>query len=304
MADVANGVIQAAGGVVWRTAPNDSSIEVAVIHRPRYDDWSLPKGKLTSGESEFEGALREVFEETGYRVRPGRGLGEVRYTTQNGAGREKVVRYWAMRAVSGVFTPSDEVDELRWLPLDETAQRLTRDSDREVLERFTAGPISTKTVLLVRHGSAGQRSQWEGDDRLRPLDETGRRQARELVGILSRFDVQELVSADFVRCVETLEPLSAETGLEIREEPLLSEQGFAGKEADAAEAIRRLGQNGESIVACSQRHVMPALLERLAAEDEVELPHLRAKKGCIWVLSFDGRRLCAAEYFPPPRLET
>jgi 8-oxo-dGTP pyrophosphatase MutT (NUDIX family) len=302
MADESNGVIRAAGGVVWRLAPDESGVEVAVIHRPRYDDWSFPKGKLASGETEFDGALREVFEETGYRVRPGRALGEVRYLRQNGTGGEKVVRYWAMQAVGGAFTPNREVDDLRWLALEETAQGLTRDSDREVLQRFMSGPISTRTVLVVRHGSAGTRSEWKGDDSLRPLDETGRRQARELVPMLSRFDVKELVSAHYVRCVQTLEPLAESIGLEVREEPLLSEEGFPGRESEAVEAIRGLGHNGDAVVACSQRLVMPKLLERLAADDDVELPHLRAKKGSVWVLSFDGRRLFDAEYFPPTRL--
>jgi 8-oxo-dGTP diphosphatase len=304
MPDDANGVIRAAGGVVWRRGPNEADVEVAVIHRPRYDDWSFPKGKLAPGESEFEGALREVFEETGYRVRPGRALGEVRYIGQTGNGREKVVRYWAMQAVGGTFTPNREVDDLRWLRLEETAKGLTRDSDREVLQRFMTGPIATRTVLLLRHGSAGNRSQWEDEDRLRPLDETGRRQAQGLVPLLSRFDVTQLVSAAVDRCVQTLAPLSEATGLDIREELLLSEEGFPGREAEAVELIRRLGRNGDSVAVCSQRMVVPPLLERLVAEDEIEVPHLRSKKGSVWALSFDGRRLCEVEYFPPPQLET
>jgi 8-oxo-(d)GTP phosphatase len=295
--------IRAGGGVVWRPSPDDSGVEVAVVHRPRYDDWSFPKGKLARGESELEGAVREVLEETGYHVRPGRALGEVRYEQRNGTRREKVVRYWAMQATGGAFTPNREVDELRWLGLDKVEEGLTRDSDREVFERFRAGPISTKTVLLVRHGSAGSRSEWSGEDRLRPLDETGLRQAEELLRLLSPFEVQEIVSADFVRCVQTMEPLGKSTGLEVREEPLLSEKDFPGREAEAVELVRRLGNNGDSVAACSQRKVVPQLIERLAAEDGVDIPHTRSKKGSVWALSFDGRRLCDAQYFPPPRLE-
>lgn len=301
-----DGAVRAAGGVVWRAAGNGSQgmeVEIAIIHRPRYDDWSIPKGKLAAGETSFDGALREVFEETGYRVRPGRTLGEVRYMKQNGARREKVVHYWAMQAVGGAFTPSREVDDLRWVALDEASEALTRDSDREILERFNSGPVLTRSVLLVRHASAGSRSEWKGADRDRPLDETGHRQAGELVRLLSRFDVQELVAADYMRCVQTLEPLGKSVGLPIRQEPLLSEEGFAGREEEAVKSIRELGTNGDSVAACSQRQVMPDLLERLAAEDGVELPRVRSKKGSVWALSFDGRRLCGAEYFPPPRLE-
>jgi 8-oxo-dGTP diphosphatase len=292
--------IRAGGGIVWRPARDHSGIEVAVIHRPRYDDWSFPKGKVDRGESEFDAALREVFEETGYRVRPGRALGEVRYERRNGARREKVVRYWAMQATSGSFTPNDEVDELRWLGLDEVVQGLTRDTDREIFERFRSGPISTRTVLVVRHGSAGSRSEWSGDDRLRPLDDAGLRQADELVRVLSPFDVRTIVSADFVRCVQTMEPLAASLGLDVGEEPLLSEQGFPGHESQAVELLRGRADDDESVVFCSQAKVVPPLIERLAAEDGVELTHVRSKKGSVWALSFDGRRLYDAEYFPPP----
>ena len=113
---VARAPIQAAGGVVWRVGEgeNGGQMEVAIIHRPRYDDWSLPKGKLAPGESHIEGAVREVLEETGFRVQPGRTLGEVRYLKESGGGaREKVVHYWAMRAISGGFSPNREVDRLR-----------------------------------------------------------------------------------------------------------------------------------------------------------------------------------------------
>jgi 8-oxo-dGTP pyrophosphatase MutT (NUDIX family) len=130
--------IRAAGGIVWRRTSEDSDIEVAVIHRPRYDDWTIPKGKLAKGESFLEAALREVLEETGFKVLPEAELGEVRYTKTNSDGlpRPKVVHYWVMKAVSGQFAPTEEVDELRWLTIDEAAKVLTRDSDHEVLARF------------------------------------------------------------------------------------------------------------------------------------------------------------------------
>jgi 8-oxo-dGTP diphosphatase len=132
--------IRAAGGVLWRTAPNGSGVEVALIHRPRYDDWSLPKGKLDDGEAEVDAAVREVFEETGYRVDVGRPLGVTRYDKSVGSGvRPKVVRWWAMRAISGGFSASEEVDELRWTPLAEADALLTRDTDRTLLDRFARG---------------------------------------------------------------------------------------------------------------------------------------------------------------------
>jgi 8-oxo-dGTP pyrophosphatase MutT (NUDIX family) len=139
---VSSDEVRAAGGVVWRFATrgtDDSAIELAIIHRPRYDDWSFPKGKLTAGESDLDGALREVFEETGSHVQVGRALGEVWYV--NSAGRNKVVRYWAMQAIGGAFTPSKEVDDLRWVSVEAAEEVLTRDSDIEILKRFTSGRL-------------------------------------------------------------------------------------------------------------------------------------------------------------------
>jgi 8-oxo-(d)GTP phosphatase len=300
--------IRAAGGVVWRpasTRAENSSVEVAVVHRPRYDDWSIPKGKLGAGESELDGALREVFEETGYRVRPGRALGEVRYLkSTNGDPREKIVHYWAMQALGGAFTPSREVDELMWLSPEGAQALLTRATDREILERFTSGPILTGTVLLVRHASAGTRDEWQGDDAVRPLDELGREQAEELVRLLSRFEVQEIVAADNLRCIQTVKPLADSVGLQVREEPLLSEECFAGHEGEALELLRKLGDHNEAVAACTQGPVVPEVVTALAEEDRLELPNpLKNKKACVWALSFDGRRLCQAEYFPPPKLD-
>jgi len=296
--------IRAAGGVLWREATVDTAdpaVEVAIIHRPRYDDWSLPKGKLATGESEIDGAIREVLEETGHRVRLGRALGETRYfKEQGGSLRPKVVRWWAMEASSGGFTPTREVDELRWVSLADAHQALTRETDRELLERFVRGPAPTREVLVVRHASAGSRSGWIGDDRLRPLDESGYRQAEELVRLLAHFDPTEIVSADFVRCRQTVEPLAEALGLEVRETPIVSEEGYPGHEAEAVELLRSVGGPHHTSVVCSQGDVIPDLLARLATADSVDLPPEPSKKGSTWALTFQLDRLIGCEYFPPP----
>jgi 8-oxo-dGTP diphosphatase len=112
-------------------------VEVALVHRPRYDDWSLPKGKLAAGESEIDGAVREVLEETGFHARVGRSLGETRYLKeQDRVMRPKVVRWWAMEATNGAFVPTREVDDLRWLDPAEARGMLTRPTDRQLLDRF------------------------------------------------------------------------------------------------------------------------------------------------------------------------
>ena len=127
---------RAAGGVVWRPAA-DGGVEIVLVHRPRYDDWSLPKGKVDDGETWLATAVREVAEETGLTVEVGALLGDVAYPVRRrGRTVTKVVRYWALRATGGAFTPNEEVDELRWLPPAAAADLLTYDLDREVVARF------------------------------------------------------------------------------------------------------------------------------------------------------------------------
>lgn len=299
--------IRAAGGVVWRHANGhhgEGAVEVAVIHRPRYDDWSLPKGKLASGESDLEGAVREVLEETGFHVRVGRPLGETRYAKESPAGtRQKVVRWWAMQAEEGAFSPTREVDDLRWLSLAQASDQLTRGTDRDVLERFARGALPTRTVLLVRHGSAGSRAGWAGEDRDRPLDECGVAQADELIRILARFEIGSVVSADYRRCLDTVAPVADAFDLAVQAAPLLSETGYPGREEEAVRLLRRQGDADHDAVVCSQGDVIPDLLARLAEAGgyPLELP-IRSRKGSTWALSIDTEgRLVAADYLEAPR---
>lgn len=135
----AAGPIEAAGAVLWRTDDSDGRC-YAIIHRPKYDDWTLPKGKLDVGESHRQAAIREVWEETGWHTEVGEALGEIRYDHR---GRHKRVMYWAMRALHGRFSPNREVDELRWLPLAPARELLTYARDREILDRFAGGLADT-----------------------------------------------------------------------------------------------------------------------------------------------------------------
>lgn len=121
--------VEAAGGVVLREG--QEALELCVVHRPRYDDWTLPKGKLDSGEGWEEAARREVREETGFEGELGVELGESRYEDRHG--RPKVVRYWLMECAGGAWAPNEEVDELRWLGEEEAAGLLTHDRDHELV---------------------------------------------------------------------------------------------------------------------------------------------------------------------------
>ncbi|WP_405760342.1 NUDIX hydrolase [Streptomyces sp. NBC_01420] len=139
-----SGTVRAAGCVLWRRPPaSTGGVELCLVHRPRYDDWSFPKGKLKRGESPRDAALREVLEETGHHCVPGPVLPMVRYVAN---GRPKEVTYWSAEATTGSFTPNDEVDAVLWLPPTAARTRLTQPRDREVLEaalttlRGNAGP--------------------------------------------------------------------------------------------------------------------------------------------------------------------
>ena len=131
-------MIEAAGGVVWRRT-SSGSIKILVVHRPRYDDWSLPKGKLEQGESARDAALREVEEETGLRCKARGELLQVRYRDRKG--RTKRVRYWAMEPVDGEFEPNDEVDEVRWVTIDDARDVLSYEHDVDVVEDLVSSKV-------------------------------------------------------------------------------------------------------------------------------------------------------------------
>ncbi|WP_406476128.1 NUDIX hydrolase [Streptomyces sp. NBC_01615] len=127
---MADDTIQAAGCVLWRRSPVDGELEICLVHRPKYDDWSHPKGKLKRAEDPLTGALREVEEETGYTAAPGAALPTLHYVV---AGRPKEVHYWAAEATTGHFTPNREVDRVLWLSPPAAAHRLTQPRDRDLI---------------------------------------------------------------------------------------------------------------------------------------------------------------------------
>lgn len=306
-----DGPIRAAGVVLWRndggSTDSTGGVRVGLVHRPSYDDWSLPKGKLDDGETPAAAAAREVLEETGHRVALGRRLGRVSYVVTSPLARQtgpKVVDYWAARSVGGDFRPNAEVDELRWLPAAQARELLSYDFDRTVLDSFAAAPAATATVLLVRHGKAGSRSKWHGDDDLRPLTAAGCEQAARLCSLLSLFGPSAVHSAPLVRCVQTVLPLAEALGVEVVEEPLLSEDGYW---ADRDAGLRRfleLAEAGGTLAVCSQGDVIPDLVGALAGQAAAETQNndgdVPSRKGSAWVLSFRGTRCVAADYYERP----
>lgn len=287
--------VQAAGGVLWRR--QDAAVQVAVVHRPRYDDWSLPKGKLEDGELPIVGALREVTEETGFTGVAGRTLGESHYRVlDRGRDVPKTVRWWAMRCLSGEFVPTAEVDRLHWLTLPEARLRVSADRDDRPLELFAAQPPETTTVLLLRHASAGDRDTWDGEDDDRPLDARGLAQAAAAATVLPAYRPERVLSAPPARCLTTAEPLARALGLAIEPDPQLSERIWVKDPTVVVAAVRELGAGSATTLAVSQGGVVQHAIATLAEEAGIALAHVRARKGSLWALSFSGGRLVDLDY--------
>jgi 8-oxo-dGTP pyrophosphatase MutT (NUDIX family) len=192
-------IVRAAGGVVWRV--HKGKIEVALVHRPRYDDWTLPKGKLAAGETELAAAVREVDEELGSQVAVSRRITTITYPIDSACKR---VTYWVMKHTGGEFEPNNEVDDVQWLRPKHARGALSYHVDREVLIDFMAVPVPESVIVLVRHARAGKRSEWPGTDSKRPLDDFGREQAQRLVEFLAAFGPTRVVSANLARCTQTV----------------------------------------------------------------------------------------------------
>jgi 8-oxo-dGTP diphosphatase len=290
------GIVAAAGGAVWRRA-DDGSVEVVVVHRPRYDDWSLPKGKLDAGEHALSAAVREVCEETGLEVLAGRRSVRTRYPVPEG---DKRVDYWVMKAVGGRFEPNHEVDEVRWLQVGEAAELCSHEPDREVLADLARTDVPPMpSVILVRHGRAGNRSDWNGPDELRPLDARGRTQAERLAEVLPVFGPHALLTAPPLRCRETIEPLAERMGLDISTAPELGEEGFADDpEAGVAHVERLLtDRTGPGVVVvCSQGGAIPSILMALGVRFAATREYPPSAKGSSWVLGGRPGSL-AADYY-------
>lgn len=234
----------------------EAGLEVLLVHRPRYDDWTFPKGKAHEGESDEETALREVEEETGMHAALGVELPSTHY--RDSRGRDKVVRYWTMRAESGEFEPDAEVDEIHWAPVRTAESKLSYERDVEVL-RALPPPL-----LVVRHASAGDRDEWYGDDARRPLDDRGRRQAEALVDQLATFELKRVVSSPFDRCVQTVEPLSRVRGLELETKESLAE----GVDLERVRNLL-LGLAGQAAVACGHGPELYPLLGKVKKGETV-----------------------------------
>jgi 8-oxo-(d)GTP phosphatase len=312
----APGEIRAAGAVVWR--PAGGGTQVALVHRPKYDDWSLAKGKLEPGEHVLLAAVREVREETGLAIRLGVRLPPVSYFID---GQPKRVDYWAAQVAgpAGQFEPNHEVDRLDWTALSRAAGRLSYDHDAALVAEFGAVPRPTVPLILVRHASAGRKADWRRDDSLRPLDGRGRQQADALGQLLNCFGAGRVLSSPAERCLATVRPYAEIAGVQVETEQSFGLPSGAGAKkaapastvpastgavealaAAAREAVGRALADERPVVICAHRENMPTLLSAACAQlgaGPPDEPPLR--KGEFLVLHRTAGGLAGAERHRP-----
>lgn len=255
--------ITAAGTVVLRPVDGREP-EVLLVHRPRYDDWSLPKGKINPDEYLAGCAVRETLEEAAVDVRLGMPLDRLSYPVGGGT---KTVSYWRARALKeNSHKPNDEIDSVLWLPASHALRKVTYADERPLIQQAVELPDSTPLVI-VRHGKAMLRANWTGRDQARPLDERGRRQSRLLVPLLEAFGVGKLTSSTSVRCLKTLQPHARAHRLEVEGWTTLTEEQAEKNPKAVATLMKRLAREAaESEVPtaiCGHRPVLPLMLEAI-----------------------------------------
>ncbi|MET0787686.1 MAG: NUDIX hydrolase [Cellulomonas sp.] len=269
-------VVEAAGALVWRVRLG--RLQVALVHRPRYDDWSWPKGKVDPGETILAAATREVAEETGHDVVLGVPLPGLEYPLSDG--RRKRVHYWAaqvagrpdaaaLRARPPVPPASTkEIDRLRWFDVGTASKRLTRDDDQEPLatlvEAYGKGRLDTRALVVARHGTARRRADWKGTELDRPLTPEGERQSRALVPILSTFGVGRVVTSAWARCVRTISPYAAAAQVAPEISQILTEAQHSSSPARVAAEVLGLLESAADVVLCTHRPVLPTVVDVLA----------------------------------------
>lgn len=301
-------LVAAAGALPWRT--RDGRLQVALIHRPTYDDWSWPKGKLDPGEEWQVAAVREVWEETGLRVRLGVPLPDSEYKVA-GASHRKRVRYWAAEITGGSGKLQHEVDAVAWLTPEAARKRLSYDRDREQLDALVKAhrnkALDVRPFAVVRHGKALPRRKWDKDDWLRPLEPRGYREAFGLVDVLGAYGIARLLSSSATRCAETLRPYAKAAKLPLDTTYALSEEGFEKRPKKAVAAMRKHMNGARPGAICSHGPVLPDLLSALAGDARKpgravlkDAAKNNLEKGEVLIAQLDRRgHIVAVERIPP-----
>ena len=286
--------IVAAGAVVSRKGP-----DVLVVHRPKYDDWSFPKGKRDAGEHLTATAVREVAEETGLDVRLGPPLSLQHYTVYNGSdhggARTKAVHWWSARVVGGDDTegyrPNDEIDAVEWMPSDLARERLTYERDRDLLAELDKVRTKTAPLVVLRHGKATSRKRWKGKEQERPLNDLGLFQADQLVSILAAYGVRRILSSTSRRCWTTVAPYAEVAELDLEVTRHLSEEKSSPRGVERW--VHRLLDSREPAVLCTHRPVLGYVFEALGVRPT------KLESGAMLVVHHRRRQVVAVEHHEP-----
>jgi 8-oxo-dGTP diphosphatase len=298
--------IMAAGAVLYRV--NQDEFEIALIHRPRYDDWSFTKGKIEFGESFLATARREVLEETGYAAKFGPLIAEIQYLAE---GVPKRVKYWAAHAISEPKSIADieEVDLLEWHSLKSAKAKLTHEEDRKVLKLFkdmSPGIDKNCTLILLRHAKALKRVEWIGDDGDRPLDNRGQIQSEKFKSIYEAYGIDEIFSSDAYRCLETVKPLGRDLGITVGIASDISEYQYSRdkeKPLKFAKKFLKASKDSETpktVLLCSHNPVLPKILKELAGAMAVDEIDRGLEPGDGWVLFHRDGKVRAINFISAP----
>lgn len=285
--------IFAAGAVLWRAG--EAGPELALIHRPKYGDWTFPKGKLKRGEHLLAAAQREVFEETGIRPVLGRPLAPSFYDKE---GRLKRVDYWcatpgAEEAVDEAVDPR-EVDDLEWVPLPQVAERLTYERDQPVLADFARETArDTVPLVFVRHAVAMSKADWFDHDELRPLNQRGRERAQQLEVLLSAYPSGQAYSSTSARCLETLLPYCAAEGVPVTGLPEFTLG--TSKPAEATARLDEIIETGAPAVICGHGESIDEMIAYASGKLGTPVPVGSLEKGSFVVFHTAEKRLIATE---------
>lgn len=259
---------------MWRI--KNGVLEVLLIHRPRYDDWSWPKGKVDAGETLPAAAVREVLEETGKPIHLGIPLPGLQYVTLDG--ELKRVHYWAAQVASSKdpavsarapVRPVDvtEVDDTKWLPVAQAAKKLTRAADRSPLgaleKAFQEGELDSRAFVVVRHGKALPRGQWHGPPDQRPLTPLGMAQAEALTPVLASYGISHVVTSQWLRCTQTMAPYEQHSKISSTHLDELTEASHERNPGLVTQAVAHLITGELSTALCTHRPVLGTLFDGL-----------------------------------------
>jgi len=293
-------VIQAAGAVLWRYSKTNK-IEIALVHRPRYDDWSLPKGKVEEKESHIACAYREVSEETGFKAIFGPEIGKATYKSPEG---KKVVRYWSAQAVGEAEGGVDknEIDEILWLEIKDARKKLTLDDDREIVDFFIDFGVGTTPLVLLRHAKALKRSDWDGEDSDRPLDNLGQLQAKRLLHEFYPYNISEIHSSDAYRCMQTVEDLSRVLKLSCIIGLDLSEDAYAKDKEAALEYVYTLMKPDRNVLICSHNPILPKVLKNLVGKKYFKELDSKLEPAEAWVVHHRDGEVVSVDWLEAPKI--